>query len=261
LPGKVKLRRRLPCVPKDGYLSEHQVAEIPIPLDPYTDYLMDVELVDLDAPADARGEFVLRRSFSTGRYKDVADLAGDLLGTRPEQRFAKPGRIAAMIAGFAGRQPEGREFEDALAAAELPRRKAGDVARCTIFWEAPAGGGRAVPAGIMIEAPEPLYRDWLLPVEVTDPEPDPITRFEMRPRRWLDVVKSPGSEALVGTIIADQDGRRIVAELLPAAREQLVGLSLRRIALAETYLDGAGATDALYPIFDVALDHAPWEED
>ncbi|QMV00791.1 hypothetical protein GHV40_04495 [Devosia sp. D6-9] len=259
--GRIKRKRRLPCVPSDGYRYEHQIAEIPIPLDPYTDYLMDVELVDIDAPPDARGPFVLRRSFSTGRYKDVGDLAGDLLGTRPEQRFAKPGRIAALVAGFAGRQPQGGEFEDALAAAELPRRKPGDATRCTIFWEATAGGGPAVPSGIMIEAPEPLYRDWLLPVEVTDPEPDPITRVELRPRRWLEIVKPQGSEAFVGDIVADQDGRRVIAALLPAARDQLVGLSLRRIALNESYLDGAAATDAYHSIFSVALDHAPWEED
>jgi len=259
--GRIKRKRRLPCVPSDGYRYEHQIAEIPIPLDPYTDYLMDVELVDIDAPPDARGPFVLRRSFSTGRYKDVADLAGDLLGTRPEQRFAKPGRIAALVAGFAGRQPQGGEFEDALATAELQRRKPGDATRCTIFWEATAGGGPAVPSGIMIEAPEPLYRDWLLPVEVTDPEPDPITRVELRPRRWLEIVKSQGSEAFVGDIVADQDGRRVIAALLPAARDQLVGLSLRRIALTESYLDGAAATDAYHSIFSVALDHAPWEED
>ena len=222
---------------------------------------MDVELVDIDAPADARGPFVLRRSFSTGRYRNVGDLAGDLLGTRPEQRFAKEGRIAALVAGFAGRQPEGREFEDALAAAELPRRNAGDVARCTIFWETPAGGGAAVPSGIMLESPEPLYRDWSLPVEVTDPQPDPITRFEMRPRRWLEVVKSSGSEALVGDIIADQDGRRVIVALLPAARDQLVGLSLRRIALTEPYLDRPGTADEYHRIFDVVLDRAPWEED
>ena len=98
-------------------------------------------------------------------------------------------------------------------------------------------------------------------MEVTDPEPDPITRVELRPRRWLEIVKSQGSEAFVGDIVADQDGRRVIAALLPAARDQLVGLSLRRIALTESYLDGAAATDVYHSIFSVALDHAPWEED
>jgi hypothetical protein len=254
-------RRRLPCVPEQGHLYEHQITEIPIPLDPFTDYLMDVELVDKDAAAGARGPVVLRRSFSTGRYKDVADFALSLLRTRPDQRFVKAGRIAALVASFAGRQPEGREFEDALAAAELPRQPPSDSPRCTIFWEAGAGGDPATPCGILIESPEPLFRDWALPVEVTDPEPDPITRIELRPRRWLDVAKSAGSEALIGDIVADQDGRRVIAALAPDARDQLVGLSLRRIALTEPYLDGAGAVDELHPIFDVMLDRAPWEED
>ncbi len=55
-----------PCIPVNGERTRHSSITLPIPLDPYTDYVLDIEAVPIGAAANTVGERVLRRHFSTG---------------------------------------------------------------------------------------------------------------------------------------------------------------------------------------------------
>lgn len=108
-----------PCVPVDEERVRHQAITIPIPLDPWTDYILDIEAVAIGAPANQTGKRVLRRAFSTGAFPSTEAFALEFAGVATEHRAAPTGAMQAIGAQFATRAPEGAEFDQALMAAGL----------------------------------------------------------------------------------------------------------------------------------------------
>jgi hypothetical protein len=56
------------CVPVSGTRIRHSMTTLPIPLEPFTDYVLDIESADKTAPDGATGAVVWRTGFSTGRF-------------------------------------------------------------------------------------------------------------------------------------------------------------------------------------------------
>ena len=72
----------------------HSSMTLPIPLDPYTDYVIDIEAVAIGAPASTVGQRVLRRQFSTGAYGTFDEFAVTFQGLLTEHRAAAAGAMA-----------------------------------------------------------------------------------------------------------------------------------------------------------------------
>jgi hypothetical protein len=87
-----KLAEFGPCIAVDEDRSRHSKITLPIPLDPYTDYVIDIEAVAIGAPATTVGQRVLRRQFSTGAYGTFEDFAATFQGVLTEHRATAPGR-------------------------------------------------------------------------------------------------------------------------------------------------------------------------
>ena len=52
------------CVPISVERARHSMVTMPIPLEPFTDYVLDIEMADKNAPNDAPGLVVWRTGFS-----------------------------------------------------------------------------------------------------------------------------------------------------------------------------------------------------
>ena len=135
------------CVPTDNERVRHSMITMPIPLDLDTDYLIDIEMLDAAAADGSPGERVVR-SFSTGNFRTLDEFAAAFQATRVGHRGVHPddqGKLQAVGATFAARDPEGSEFDTALIQAGLDPQPVANVPRVTIFWDPvaprpPAGG-------------------------------------------------------------------------------------------------------------------------
>jgi hypothetical protein len=250
-----------PCVPVDGERVRHSMAEIPIPLDPYTDYLLDIEAVRIGDPPNTVGTRVLRRAFSTGAFGSVEDFVLDFAGTATEHRAVAPGALQAVGAAFAARAPEGAEFDEALIGAGLEPMALPAGPRVVVFWEQANAAAVPQPAALLIDAAEPLYRTRPVPAEVTSDDAVPVKRHALVETEWLALAESAGAPALSDRIVYAPGRQRALITLKPGARGKALRLDLIRRAFTAPYLDGPGATDAAFRIFAETLRRAPWEED
>src|SRR5262249_22037900 len=80
----------LPCVAVSGQRARHSLFTLPIPLDLYTDYLLDIEMLDASAPDGSPGQLVWRGSFSTGGFQTAADFATSFQTTKVSHRGVHP---------------------------------------------------------------------------------------------------------------------------------------------------------------------------
>ena len=126
--------------------------EMALPLDLFTDYLLDIEMLDASAadgspghascgaarsrPADSPPRRISpRRSRSSGRT----------IAAYNRRRV----RLQAIGTQFAGRDPQGSEFDDALSRAGLDALPAPKLPGLTIFWD-PATPPQ--PAAILVDS-------------------------------------------------------------------------------------------------------------
>ncbi|MBS1813314.1 MAG: hypothetical protein JSS87_00395 [Acidobacteria bacterium] len=250
-----------PCVPGSGETVRHTVLDIPIPLELYTDYLIDVEMLDKATADGTPGQLVWRSSFSTGGFHTADEFASSFSIARIGHRGVPAehaGALQAIGLQFAAKDPEGAEFDNALINAgldALPLPKAPGV---TVFWEATSP---PTPSAILLDASEPMWRMRPLPSMVTSTDPAGSQRYEMLDQLWMDMQKGTGSADIIDRIVPAPGGQRALITLKPGARGQRIVLALRYIAHKETYLDGPAATDRLIPILDCTLATAPWEEE
>lgn len=250
-----------PCIPVDEERIRHTMAELPIPMDPYTDYLLDIEAVDIGAPAGAKGQRVLRRAFSTGAFATTEDFALEFVATRTEHRAIAPGGMAAIAAQFATRDPQGPELDSAMIAAGLEPMPVPDAPRVVIFWEQANPAATPAPAAVMIDASEPMRRFRHLPREVMSDDPTPVKRLELVLQEWLNLGESATGGAIVDRIVYAPGGQRVILTLKPGSRGKVLHLDLIRRAFTLPYLDGAAATDLRIRIVSERLVRAPWEEE
>ena len=248
------------CVPVAGDRTRHTMVTIPIPLDLYTDYIIDIEMLDKAAADGTTGERVWRGSFTTGGFHTLEEFATSFQIARVQHRGVHSddiGKLAAIGTTFASRQPQGAEFDSALISAGLDPQPVPKVPRAIIFWE--PGAPDPQPVAVLLDASEPMWRSRPIPTEVLDPGSALGKHYEMVPTPWL-ALAAQGGDPIVDHIVIAPGGQRSLITLKAGARSQHLRLVLQRIAQPAPYLDGAGAIDQFVPVLDLSLLHAPWEE-
>ena len=252
------------CITASGTRKRHLSATIPIPLDPLTEYVLDVEQVDLGATG-ATGPSVLRRTFTTSRYGTVADYAAAFQAAKPRHRAVDPGPLRDFGAAHLTEPAAGTQFDDALRAAGLQPQPVPTSPGLTVLWDKPSGAAPQ-PVALLVDGTEPLWRSRAVPVKVIDlgpdglPTPHNLGRWEMQDRPWLGLEPGTGSVAGVDAVVAAPGGQRALVVLSPGCRGQRLVLGLHRSPFTEDYLDGPSATPSLFLVADLSFTHAPWEE-
>jgi hypothetical protein len=249
-----------PCVPVDEDRVRHSVIDIPIPLEPYTDYILDVELVATGAPASASGPSIYRRHFSTGGYATRAGLAGSIQAVQPTARHCAVGAFAGLPALFAGRVAEGAEIDEQLRAKGIEPLGLPTQPRIVVFWSQ-AGSSPPQPEAVLIDATEPLWRSRPYPKKVTDTTgPVDATRWVLEPTEWLQLQDASAAGVLAADGLVKAPGlQRAIVVLAPGARGRQLKLDL--VAIGFPDLPFLGAAEQRTTVLDLRLARAPWEED
>ncbi len=250
-----------PCIAQDVDRSRHSAITIPIPLDPYTDYVLDIEAVAIGAPASAVGERVLRRHFSTGAFGTFDDFAATFQGVLTEHRSVEAGAMQAIAAtpAFAARDPQGPELDQAMIDAGLEPMPIPKTPRIVVFWEQ-AGAAPPQPVAVLVDASEPMRRRRPLPKEDSSSDAPPTKRWRMLDQVWLDLVGAAGGDAGVTRTIWAPGGQRALVMLAAGSRGNRLRLALERAAFTEPFLDGPSGTATRFTVVDEILGRAPWEE-
>lgn len=251
-----------PCIPVDVDRSRHSELTVPIPLAPYTDYVLDIEAVAVGAPPNTVGERVLRRHFSTGAFRTFEDFAATFQGVLTEHRFAAVGAMQAIFAApaFATRDPQGPELDQALISAGLEPMAVPKKPRIIVFWEQVDPLVTPQPVALMIDASEPIRRSRRLPSEESSGDAPPTKRWKLTQQIWLDLVDATDSVAATSKMLWAPGNQRVLVQLGANSRAKRLRMAIERKAFTEPYLDGAGATPTNFVIVDEPLAHAPWEE-
>ena len=251
-----------PCIPADVNRPRHSEFTVPIPLDPFTDYVIDIEAVAIGAPRSTVGERVLRRQFSTGGFGTFDDFAATFQGVLTEHRFAPPGAMQSIATtpAFAARDPQGAELDQAMITAGLEPMPVPREPRLVIFWEQANPAATPQPVAVLIDASEPMQRSRALPREDASGDAPPTKRWRLLEQNWLDLVSAPGGDAGVTRTIWSPGRQRALVMLAPATRGKRLRLALEQKAFTAAYLDGPGASPVNFVIVDEILGFAPWEE-
>ncbi|RAP77725.1 hypothetical protein [Paenibacillus montanisoli] len=246
------------CVPVDHTRFRHSMVDIGYTLERFTDYIMEVEMADHDAPEGAAGQSIWKRSFSTGGFGTLEEFAQSFFAARVKHRSVGAGTLQAVGTFFAARDPEGNEFDSKMIEAGLEPLEVPDHPELVVFWE--TSSAAPSPAAIMIDASEPLWRSRMLPREVKESSPVGSKRYEMERALWLEPVEVLGGASIVQRIVPAPGGQRALVILKPDSRGKQLKLALRKIAQPESYLDGSGAMDQFVTFAELILSGAPWEE-
>ncbi|MEM9636335.1 MAG: hypothetical protein AAGA94_01710, partial [Pseudomonadota bacterium] len=247
------------CVSVAHERVRHLTRDILVPLDPLTDYILDIETVP--AGSDAPATIVHSLSFSTGAYGTLDEFAVELSALRERHRWVASGAMQAIASQFSSRQPQGAEFDAALIDAGLEPMPVPDRPRQVVFWEQPNPAALPQPVAILIDSPEPMERSWMFPKEAVDNSSDePSTYWKPTAVPWL--VLEPGSETplRIDRIVVAPGAQRALVVLTPGSRGQRVQVEMVRRALVTEHADPEGSTDRRFSLIDIALDRAPWEE-
>ena len=247
------------CIPVDQDRVRHSLVEIPIPLEPYTDYLLDVEIVDLGADSDARGPPVNRRHCSTGAYPRLEHFAAALLAERPRAKAVADGAMEAIRAFFNGRDPQGPELDAQLMAHGIEPLDVPDQPRIVVFWATPPVG-LPQPAAVLIDATEPLWRSRPYPAKVVD-DTGPVTaeRWVLAPTEYLRIEdKSAAGVVAANGVIRAPGLQRALVVLALNARGKTVRLDLVEIGFPA--LPFLNQTERRSTLIELPLPNAPWEE-
>ena len=247
------------CVPIQGERTRHSMVTMPIPLEPFTDYVLDIEMVDKGAAANAQGTSVWRIGFSTGRFATVDKFAISFQLDRVLHRFSKPGQLQAIGAQPWAANPQGNQLDEAMIAAGLEPMGVPSAPRGMVFWE--TAGLVPQPAAVLVDASEPMWRSRKVPKKVVDPNPPNAQRYEMADVEWLKLEQQAGGDPIVDKVVRAPGAQRALITLKPNSRGKKLKLALRHIALKEPYLDGPAAADQVYTVVDAILNRAPWEEE
>lgn len=253
------VRETGPCIPIDESRTRHSAVTVPIPLDAYTGYILDVVMVNTGAPPSEAGESVYRRHFSTGAYGTFQEFGASLQAVQPSARAVAPGSMAAIRTFFGGRMPQGPELDEQLRAHGLEAMPAPDRPRVVVFWEQ-AGAAPPQPTAVLVDAAEPLWRSRLYPQkEVDNTSPIPSERWVLHPQEWLQLVQTPGSDVAIApdALIRAPGWQRALVVLPPNSRGRRLQLDLVTPEFPEPYLD---LTEQRMTVVDLTFVKAPWEE-
>ncbi len=250
---------KLTCVPVDGSRERQSQVSINILLDPYTDYRMDVLMVDAGAADDADGPRLYRRVFSTGAYDNLVHFANDMQAVKIRHRALDAGKLDAVRTFFNGRRPQGAELDEQLRLAGMEAPDKAPGTRILVIWEQPAAGPPQ-PVGVLVDALEPMWRARAHPEKVDDDTGlSNAQRWVLGSRDWLELQPGSTTDAPVaanGMIRAPGDQRALVV-LGPGARGKRLSLDLVRTACTDPWMPIA---EERHAIVDLPLLRAPWEE-
>lgn len=254
------------CVPVDHARIRHSVVDIKSPLDLFTDYVLDIEMLNKNAPDGAVGNSIWRRSFSTGGFRTLEAFARSFFTARVEHRWVKTGELQQIGVDFATKDPIGNELDARLIEAGLEPPETPDHPRLVVYWQVQPQGSDPQPAALIIDGSEPLWRERLLPREIPDATVEGAKRYELTPVLWLEpsehTAGNPVADQIVEHIVKAPGGQRALVTFAPGKRGKRLRLALKRVAQTEPYLDGPGNPNPSFiNIADMILDRAPWEEE
>ncbi|MEM7057140.1 MAG: hypothetical protein AAF557_06100 [Pseudomonadota bacterium] len=250
------------CIEIAGDRIRHLERIIDVPLDPLTDYVLDIESVPISDPENPDTRTIVHSvSFSTGAYPTLERFVRGIQAVPVNHRWVATGAMQLVANAFPGSaQPEGPELDAAMIAAELEPMPVPDRPETTVFWEHD-GSSDPVPVAIMIDAPEPMQRTWSLPTKVVDKSVEPSSEYWANAdHEWLGVEEGANTPGMVPKVIMAPGGQRVLAILANGARGEQVAIDLVRRELSDHFADPEGSVDIRFPIVDVILDRAPWEE-
>lgn len=209
------------CVNLAFGANRHERLTIPLQLKPSTGYTLDMEARNADgAPAPSHVEPLFRRSFRTSRYADVGSFAADIR-TRPHLHRHLPD-VTALQRLQVGKVSD-IDFERTLRDVEWGGLERTGAPRTTIIWTGRAGTP-AQPAAVLVEAPERLWRERMVPSEKTV---DGVTAYVRDVQQWLSVADRSEPQT-VARLVWTTGGTRMIAILHPNARGKLLRLDLVR---------------------------------
>jgi hypothetical protein len=251
----------LPCVNSSGETVRHGVLTIPIPLDLFTDYLIDIEMLDKGAVDGSPGVLVWRGSFSTGGFQSETDFASSFQISKVNHRGVHAddtGKLQAIGPEYVAQDPQGNQFDADLTTAGLDALPVPKYPGFTVFWE--PGAPDPQPVAILVDSSEPLWHERPIPIQITVPGPSAAQRYELQSKPWLELQKGPASDDIVDHIVTAPGGQRALVTLKAGARGRRIQLALERVPHAEPYLDGPAAVPQFFTVLDTKLNAAPWEE-
>jgi hypothetical protein len=244
------------CIDIDETRVQHSEVDFDIPLHPFMEYLLDVEIVNQGAAQSVRGPRVFRRHFTTGGFGTIAGFASSVAGTLRTSRGAPPDAFATMLATL-GPRPQGSAIDNHLLGYQLEPLGVPDQPQVMVFWQQ-SGSADPQPAAIMIDATEPLSRSRNYPKNITDTTVvDAPQRWILASREWLTLRGGGDAGAVAGIVYAPGEQRAFVV-LAPSSRGKRVTVDLVSLAMPDLpFLDNG---EQSYRLVDVTLAHAPWEE-
>jgi hypothetical protein len=256
---EVVAEQKLTCIPVDIDRTRQSQVSIPILLDPFTDYRMDVMMVDIGAPQTTEGTRIYRRVFSTGAYDTMTHFANDMQSVKVTHRALDPGKIDALRVFFNGRQPQGAEFDEQLRLAGMEAPDKAPGARILVIWEQ-TDPGTPQPVAVLLDAPEPMWRARPHPEKITDTSGlSNAQRWVLGSRDWMVLQQGATTDAPLaasGFVRVPGDQRALVV-LAPGARGKRFSLDLVRTASTDAWMPIA---EERHVIVDLTLTRAPWEE-
>jgi hypothetical protein len=240
---------------------KHERITLQLPLEPLTDYVLDMEPHDVGTgvpvPLENPNFPLYRIHFSTSRYGTFNEFARKVKESRIVHRWLeKPGPLENLKQLSAtGKQLElnERQLEQAFMDAEWGDLGRASEPRVTIIW---VGALEATPQpfAVLLETPEPHWRVRSVPQGAKGNDAAPIKRNRLVPARWLEIAE-PGP--LVTRLIFSTAKDRTLIFLASNARGATLNLSLHRTfhPLIEAQPSPPDAD-----LLSVELKSAPWEE-
>lgn len=245
------------CVPGAHTLPLSQEKwDLNLLLDPLTDYVFDIEAQPGLPPVPGQPVRPLyRRSFTTSRYKNLAEMIAAIAGAPlRHRRLANPVPLIGLAAlpGTGSRMVRELDFELALRQAGWGDLRLPAVPEVTVIWDDQVPPR---PVGVLLDLPEPLWRWRQAPEKHIDPD-DPLKTesYLLKRQAWLELIES-GGPAARGIVYTPGGGRCLVV-LQPNARGGSLNLAVRRRRIK--LLDGSDGVDNL-PLRSLPLTQAPWE--
>ena len=254
-----------PCIGPLETTTPHEPVTLTMKLEPLTNYILDLEAHSLEGPPLAEPPLhpLFRCNFSTSRYARMQDLANAMLQSGVEHRWLatiKPlSDLAARNPGSAVLTVRDLEMQEALRQVRWGDLARAGQPRVTVIWQDGAGGAPPQPFALLLETPEPLWRERQIPEIVTEPVGDPnaVRRYKLVPRPWLDLVETTAGAAQVARFVHSTDGGRTLAVLQPTARGATLNLALRRTH--HPLFEGDALLETA-PVVAASLMKAPWED-
>lgn len=252
------------CVESNDERVRSASVALNVPLDPFTDYILEIEATPAveEVDAGAQNSSVIHSvAFTTGAYPLLRSFAAAIASTLDSHRWIEEGRVAAFAAQFNTVVPQGAQFDDALRAAGLDPMPVPERPEIVVLWEQ-VGDGIPQPVGILISAPEPMERLWTLPQLVSEQFPgedEARDWWEPRAVTWLRLEEGADTSDRVREIIVAPGGQRALVVLTPGSRGHRVQVALVRQDIE--VLHGVVENEANpLNIVDLTLHRAPWEE-